>query len=190
MTNKKPEITVFAGPNGSGKSTVMTASPHVVQPYINADDIKRTTHCNDIKAATDAEEMRRHCVERKQNFSFETVLSTDRNLDLLRRAKENGYFIRGIFVLTAHPELNVMRVEARAKAGGHSVPIDKIHSRYYKSIDNVVEFIKLCDVCHIYDNTEDEPIRIFKKKRFEFLCLETKHWSVKKIFKLIGKNID
>jgi len=40
---KKPEIIVFAGPNGSGKTTV-TKLARIVEPYINADDIKRTTH--------------------------------------------------------------------------------------------------------------------------------------------------
>ena len=36
---KKPEIIVFAGPNGSGKSTI-TQFAKVIEPYINADEIK------------------------------------------------------------------------------------------------------------------------------------------------------
>lgn len=36
---KLPEIIVFAGPNGSGKSTI-TRMAKVIEPYINADDIK------------------------------------------------------------------------------------------------------------------------------------------------------
>ncbi len=55
--NKLPEIIVFAGPNGSGKSTV-TSLAKVIEPYINADDIKRTTHCSDMEAAVMAEKMR------------------------------------------------------------------------------------------------------------------------------------
>ena len=54
---KKPEIIVFAGPNGSGKSTV-TKLAKVINPYINADDIKRTIHCSDMDAAIKAEELR------------------------------------------------------------------------------------------------------------------------------------
>lgn len=41
---KKPEIIVFAGPNGSGKSTV-TKLAKIIEPYINADEIKRTNYC-------------------------------------------------------------------------------------------------------------------------------------------------
>lgn len=37
---KKPEIIVFAGPNGSGKSTI-TKMANIIEPYINADDIKK-----------------------------------------------------------------------------------------------------------------------------------------------------
>ena len=37
---KKPEIVVFAGPNGSGKSTV-TKLAKIIEPYINADDIRK-----------------------------------------------------------------------------------------------------------------------------------------------------
>ena len=47
---KLPEIIVFAGPNGSGKSTI-TRLAKIIEPYINADDIKRTNHCTDLEAA-------------------------------------------------------------------------------------------------------------------------------------------
>ena len=39
-------------------------------------------------------------IEQKRDFTFETVLSTDRSLLLLRNAKEQGYFVRCIYVLT------------------------------------------------------------------------------------------
>ena len=185
MSSKKPEITVFAGPNGSGKSTIKSASPHLINPYINADDIKQSSHCSDLDAAIKAEEMRNGCVDRGQNFSFETVLSTDRNMELLKRAKEKGYFIRGIFVLTNSAELNVLRIFARHQNGGHNVPSDKVISRYAKSIDNLPAFISLCDVCHVYDNTGQEPRRIFKKKRDEILFWTTQYWTKSKISKLV-----
>ena len=186
MINKKPEITVFAGPNGSGKSTITTISPHVITPYINADEILRSTHCSDLEAAQKAYELRLRYVENGQSFSFETVLSTNRNLDLLRTAKSKGFFIRGIFVLTASAELNVFRVEARMQSGGHGVPPEKIRSRYIKSLANIPEFIAICDVCHIYDNTRQAPARIFKKKHDEISFWTTQIWTRKKIFELVG----
>ena len=110
--NLKPEVIVFAGPNGSGKSTI-TKMAKTVGVYINADDIKRSSLCSDLEAAQKAEELREQAINEKRDFTFETVLSTDRNLNLLRRAKENGYFIRCIYVLTASPDINVARVKIR-----------------------------------------------------------------------------
>ena len=185
-SKRKPEITVFAGPNGSGKSTITLESPHVVTPYINADDIKRTIHCGDVEAAQKAEELRKKCLENMQSFSFETVLSTNRNLELLKLAKSKGYFIRGIYVLTADVELNVFRIHARQQRGGHGVPSEKVRSRYVKSLANIPIFIDLCDVCHIYDNTGHEPRRIFKKKRDEVTYWETRNWTRIKISSIIG----
>lgn len=89
---KLPEIIVFAGPNGSGKTTV-TRMAKIIEPYINADDIKQTNYCTDLEAAQLAERMRENAVAQKKSFTFETVLSTDRNLKLLQKAKMQGYFI-------------------------------------------------------------------------------------------------
>ena len=116
-TIKLPEVVVFAGPNGSGKTTI-TRMAKVVGDYINADDIKRTTLCSDLEAAVKAEELREKMIAEQKDFTFETVLSTERNLLLLKKAKENGYFVRGIYVLTSNVNINVARVHARKALGG------------------------------------------------------------------------
>ena len=56
QNEKLPEIIVFAGPNGSGKSTI-TKMAKVIEPYINADDIKKTNYCSDLEAAQMAERL-------------------------------------------------------------------------------------------------------------------------------------
>lgn len=185
--HKKPEIIVFAGPNGSGKSTV-TKMANIIEPYINADDIKKANYCTDLQAAVMAEKMRNKLVDEGLNFTFETVLSTDRNLRLLMLAKERGYFIRCIYVLTTDPEINAARVRVRKEAGGHDVPRDKIISRYYKAIKLIPELLKVCDVCHIYDNSS-EPFRIFKKRKDEYFWWENQFWDRDKIVKLTGIKI-
>jgi len=127
---KKPEILVFAGPNGSGKSTI-TRLANIIEPYINADDIKRSSLCSDIEAAQMADTMRNELIDKKQSFTFETVLSTDRNLKI--------------------PEL-----------------------------------IDICDICHIYDNS-DKPFRIFKKSKLIISYWENQFWDKDKIHKLVNQ---
>lgn len=184
QTEKLPEIIVFAGPNGSGKSTI-TQYAKVIQPYINADEIKRANNCSDLEAAQIAESMREKCVEENKSFTFETVLSTERNLNLLKRAKQKGFFIRCVYILTVNPDINVSRIKSREKAGGHGVPEDKVRSRYKKALALISELLPVCDILHIYDNSKI-PFRIFKKRKAQYFFWENEDWPKNKIEQLIG----
>jgi len=186
MSDKKllPEIIVFAGPNGSGKSTI-TKLAKTVGIYINADDIKRANHCSDLEAAQAAERLREEAVDKARDFTFETVLSTRRNLDLLKRAKANGYFVKCFYVLTANVDVNVVRVNVREKQGGHGVPEEKVRTRYSRALALIPELVEFCDVIHVYDNTQN-PFRIFKKRKTKYFYWENENWDLEKIKNLTG----
>ena len=181
-TVRLPEVMVFAGPNGSGKTTI-TKMAHIVGDYINADDIKKTILCTDMEAAIKAEELREEMIRNKKDFTFETVLSTERNINLLRNAKEQGYFVRGIYVLTSDVNINVARINARVALGGHGVPEDKIRTRYERALKLIPELVEVCDILHVYDNT-DVPFRIFKKRKDVFFKWTNEFWNDKKIEEL------
>ena len=177
---KNPEIVVFAGPNGSGKST-FTELLRPPMDYINADEIKKILKCSDLEAAQIAEQQREDHLANMREFCFETVMSTDRNLKLLQRAKEKGYFIRCYYILTSDPIINIERVKSRVIEGGHDVPADKIISRYNRALDLVKDVIMASDVCHIYDNSNDEPFRIFKKRKDKCYYQECDNWRLEDI---------
>lgn len=177
---KNPEIVVFAGPNGSGKST-FTELLRPPMDYINADEIKKILKCSDLEAAQIAEQQREDHLANMREFCFETVMSTDRNLKLLQRAKEKGYFIRCYYILTSDPIINIERVKSRVIEGGHDVPADKIISRYNRALDLVNDVIMASDVCHIYDNSNDEPFRIFKKRKDKCYYQECDNWRLEDI---------
>ena len=177
-----PEILVFAGPNGSGKTTVSQAWEQVGL-YINADDIKAMRGCSDLEAAREAERLRELCLSERRSFTFETVLSTERNLDLLSRAKADGFHIESVFVLTANPELNVFRVKGRELSGGHSVPPDKIRSRYTKALANISKLAVLSNVFRLVDNTA-QPEILFTKDEAGQQMRPNRYWTVEAIEKL------
>jgi predicted ABC-type ATPase len=181
---KKPEIRVYAGPNGSGKST-FTEVVGAFGKYINADEIRRQLECTDLEAAQLADQLRQESIKSKIDFSFETVLSTTKNLALLQTAKENGYFIKVFYVLTKNPAINLKRVIARTQKGGHNVPKDKILMRYQKSLTLLPQLVELADVIHIYDNSYYFT-RIFKKRKDDILFYNNNIWTHGEISKLVS----
>ena len=184
MSNKKPLLLFFAGPNGSGKSTI-TQYFDLPNAYTNADDVVASVRMSNLDAAKMVDRMRMDSIRKKEDFSFETVLSSDYKIKLIREAKKQGYFIKGIYVLTIDPNINVARVRARSAAGGHSVDKKKVIERYYRSIDNIKELMELCDILHIYDNTV-EPVRIVRKRKESLTVFPNNLWDEKRIFELIG----
>ena len=183
--HSRPKILVFAGPNGSGKSTITKGIP-ICGIYVNADDIKRISQCTDLEAAQEAEQIRRTLLKTHKDFTFETVLSTDRNLELLREAKEQGYEIHAVFVLTNDPSINVERVRSRVKAGGHDVPEDKIISRYKRSLQNVSRLIRIADHTRIVDNSGNEPHLICEVIDRQLTIWENPQWNKRAILKLVS----
>ena len=177
-------ILCLAGPNGSGKSTI-TQYFEKVGVYTNADDVVSATGLSNEEAAILVDKKRYESIDAKESFSFETVLSSNYKLDILEKAKADGYFIKCVFVLTTDPLINVARVQARVAAGGHDVDKEKIVQRYYKSLGNIKRLMELCDILHVYDNTE-EPVRIIRKHKEDISIFPNELWSEEKLLQLIG----
>ena len=161
----KPVLLVIAGPNGAGKTTV-TARLREERwsegvEYLNADDIARDRFgdWNSPVAVLDAarwtDARREELLTAKRGIAFETVLSTPSKLDFLERAKSAGYFVRVFFIGTSDPRINAARVAGRVMEGGHTVPIEKIVSRYARSMANLAVAIRTADRAYVYDNSVD-----------------------------------
>ena len=185
----RPRILIFAGPNGSGKSTITKGIP-ICGIYVNADDIKRISHCTDLEAAQEAEQIRQMLLKSHKDFTFESVLSTDRNLKLLQEAKEQGYEIHAVFVLTNDPYINVERVKYRTKAGGHDVPEEKIISRYERSLRNLSKLVRIADHTRVIDNSGDKPHLICEVLEQQITIWETPQWSKKAVLRLLSNHVN
>jgi predicted ABC-type ATPase len=84
------------------------------------------------------------------------VFSAPDKVDFIVRAKTAGYFVRVFFIGTSDPRINAARVAGRVMTGGHTVPIEKIVSRYGRSIANLSPAIMLADRVYVYDNSVDD----------------------------------
>ena len=65
-------------------------------------------------------------------------------------------------------------------------PKDKIISRYERALKLVKDVVAVSDVCHIYDNSEEQPFRIFKKRKNVCFYQECYDWLYEDIQLLTG----
>ena len=163
---------MFSGPNGSGKSTITPLfqnQPDFPQKYINPDEIALTlggdTMSKAYQASAIAAQERFKCIEKKESFSFETVMSHPSKLAILETAKEVGFETQVIFVSTNNPSTNVERVRKRVLDGGHNVPENKVVSRYHRSLFLLPKAVEIANKTYIFDNSSRTPIlgAIFSK---------------------------
>jgi predicted ABC-type ATPase len=128
---------------------------------LNPDDIARDRFGDwnspdaTLQAARWTTERREALLAARQGIAFETVFSTEDKLGFVARARSAGYFVRVFFIGTSDPRINAARVAGRVMAGGHTVAIEKIISRYGKSMANLIGAIEVADRVYIYDNSVD-----------------------------------
>ncbi len=156
---------VIAGPNGSGKTSVTQKFLHHEWAegtlYINPDEVAKDKYGDwnspeaVLKAANYCAELRETCLSERKSFVFETVMSAEDKVAFIIKAKRQGFFIRLFFISTSHPSINAARIANRVMKGGHDVPITKIISRYFKSIENCKTVAPIVDRLYVYDNSID-----------------------------------
>ena len=116
----------------------------------------RSKEANNITylSAAIAEFIRQEMLLSESSFSFESVFSHPSKVDFIRQAKEAGYKTYFYFIATQDYQINQERVLNRVQLGEHDVPPDKIRDRYYKTMDNLYEALRLTDRAFLFDNSE------------------------------------
>jgi len=163
------------------KSTLKSKLPFKIADKLNIDGTivsltdKNSTEVSYISACL-AEFLRHKMIlESDSSFAFETVFSHPSKLDEIRFAKENGYKVYLYFIATNAPMLNLERINGRTAKGGHSVPPEKIKDRYYRSLGNAYEAMRLADKAFFFDNTITDvkgEYSFFAEKTGNSLCIK------------------
>ncbi|WP_147566144.1 zeta toxin family protein [Clostridium tyrobutyricum] len=164
-------VLIFAGPNGSGKSTIINKQKECVnfpEKYVCPDIMAQFLQIKNerdkyIKAMKLCSYLRNYYIKHGISFAMETVFSTKDKLDFINFAKSHGFFIQVIYITTRDSTINIERVSQRYRTGGHGVPINKIISRYNRSMSLLHEIILKSDSIIVLDNSNSDPIPIFSK---------------------------
>jgi predicted ABC-type ATPase len=74
-------------------------------------------------------------------------------VELLEKAQSEGYRTYLYYVATEDAEINVSRVAYRVSQHGHAVPLDKIISRYGRSLGLLLRAIRASNRAYLFDNS-------------------------------------
>ena len=108
---------------------------------------------SDILSTFIADFIRSRLLGTCNKFTFETVMSHPSKLEYIKQARLTGYKTYLYFVALEDPFLNIERVEARVLQNGHDVPKDKIISRYYRTMNSLLDAIRIVDKAYFFDNS-------------------------------------
>lgn len=166
----KLNLYIIAGCNGAGKTTAsMTVLPEVLacEEFVNADEIaKGLSPFHPEEVAIEAGKLMLKRIDallsQRKSFAIETTLATRSYKRLVEQAKTLGYTVSLLFFYLPSPEMAEMRVALRVASGGHNIPKDVIHRRYWLGIQNLFDiFAPVVDYWSLYDNSMDQtPIVI------------------------------
>lgn len=160
----KQSLYIIAGCNGAGKTTAsMTVLPEVLncEEFVNADEIaKGLSPFHPEEMAIEAGKLMLKRIDallsQRKSFAIETTLATRSYKTLVQRAKHAGYVVTLLFFWLPSPEMAEMRVASRVASGGHNIPKDVIHRRYWLGLQNLFEiFAPIVDYWSLYDNSND-----------------------------------
>ena len=87
-------------------------------------------------------------------------MSSPDKIDVLLNARNSGFKNYLYYVATEDPDINISRIEHRIRSGGHPVPKEKIIARYYRSLDLLLDAIKLTNRSYIFDNSGESNVWI------------------------------
>lgn len=156
-------MTIVAGSNGCGKTSLTTFARASFQriPVLDPDAVARSLQeaiagtPSDIEAGKQVLRLADKLIEDGQSFTVETTLSGSTYLKMASKAKEAGFNIMVFFVGTSSVEINIERVKARVRKGGHDVPEEDQRRRYPRTLANIRKLLPLADLAVIFDNSTE-----------------------------------
>jgi predicted ABC-type ATPase len=183
-----PSLYIIAGCNGAGKTTAsFTILPEIlkVKEFVNADSIAAgLSPFNVDSVAFEAGRIMlqriQYLMEAKEDFAFETTLSTRSYVSLIKKAKLKSYKITLLYFWLHSPDFAKQRVAKRVSKGGHNIPDEVVERRYYRGISNLLNlYVPIVDNWAVIDNMDVEPNIIARgSTKDDKMILNSELWNI------------
>lgn len=154
----------FVENNVKDDTRITTESQSLVQ--ITENILVTKQKINSYLAAIIASFFRYFLLQSEDSFSFETVMSHPSKLFFLNKAKENGFKTYLYFISTQDSSINKNRVKIRVSKGGHGVNMQKVESRYFRSMELLYDAFLFVDRAYIIDNSAENERRVLVEKKY------------------------
>lgn len=171
----RPRFWIVGGPNGSGKSTLygrndvagFDGSVWIVNPDLLTVRLmeaeKLSLDAANLAAVRRIAAWLHSSMEVHQTIGVETVLSTPKYREVVRKAREKGFEFSLLYIYVASAEQQLERIKARVAKGGHDVPEDRVRGRRERSFNELPWFFWASDFASIFDNSSGEPQLVASK---------------------------
>jgi len=156
-----PNLYIIAGCNGAGKTTASyTILPEILncKQFVNADNIAAglspfNVESVAIQAGRIMLKRIHELLDEGADFALETTLATRGYVSFIKKAQSQGYNVTLLYFWLSSPEMAYDRVAKRVSEGGHNIPLDVIHRRYYSGIKNLFNlYLPVCDKWYVMNN--------------------------------------
>lgn len=166
--------TIVSGVNGSGKSSllgILKTETTNLGKIIDVDKITVKCNENPIECRKQTITLIEKCLDKGITCTQETDLSDCKTLATIKKAIENGFYIRLYYVSLNTVEENISRIENRVKKGGHNIYAEDVVRRFNKRFNDLKNIIEYCDQATFYDN-ENGFVAVAAYKNGELLPIE------------------
>jgi predicted ABC-type ATPase len=139
--------------------------------YNDGEIVNPNLKTHSYEASILADFIRNELISNGKKLTFETVMSHNSKIELLKKARDRGYKNYLYFISTENVEINKQRVFERVKNGGHPVPVHKIEERYIRSLEYLGEAVQYTHRTFIFDNSGSSSalvLDIFKGDKVTF----------------------
>lgn len=148
--------------------------------------VNKPKETNSYEAAFTASFIRYLLLKEQKSFSYETVMSDSSKLRELEKAHKMGFKTYLYFVCTDDYHKNIDRVQLRVAKGGHNVDTAKIQKRYFKTLENLYDAIKIVDRAFLFDNSGkkmDLLAEIYQGQALKFHTSNLPLWFEEYVYK-------